>query len=145
VIIATLVGQGLTLPVLIRRLGIRDDGGGLREELLARRAATDAAIAELERLGGESWTRDDTVRRMTAQYEFRKRRLDERASLLDDGPDGALGDYDQRSYGYQRMVRDVLAAQRQRIVELRDEGAIGDDVLHALEREMDLEDERLEI
>ena len=43
------------------------------------------------------------------------------------------------------MVREVLDAQRRRVVELRDEGAISDDVLHALERELDLEDQRLEI
>jgi hypothetical protein len=50
-----------------------------------------------------------------------------------------------RSRGYQRVVREVLDAQRRRVVELRDEGAISDDVLHALEREFDLEDDRLEI
>ena len=43
------------------------------------------------------------------------------------------------------MVREVLDAQRRRVVELRNEGAISDDVLHALERELDLEDQRLEI
>jgi len=46
---------------------------------------------------------------------------------------------------YQRLVREVLDAQRRRIVELRNQGEISDDVLHALERELDLEDQRLEI
>jgi monovalent cation/hydrogen antiporter len=45
----------------------------------------------------------------------------------------------------QRLVREVLGAQRGRIIELRDEGAISDEVLHTLERELDLEDQRLEI
>ena len=79
VIFATLVGQGLTLPWLLRRLGIEDDGGGEREELLARREATAAAIAHLERLGEEEWTRDDTVERMLGLYRFRDRRLRQRA------------------------------------------------------------------
>ena len=40
---------------------------------------------------------------------------------------------------------EVLDAQRRRVIELRNEGAISDDVLHLLERELDLEDQRLEI
>ena len=80
VIFVTLVGQGLTLPLLIRRLDVHDDGAVEREELHARRQAAEAAIAELERLGDEEWTRDDTVERMTALYEFRRRRLSQRAA-----------------------------------------------------------------
>ena len=144
VIFATLVGQGLTLPWLLRRLGIEDDGGGEREELLARREATAAAIAHLERLGEEEWTRDDTVERMLGLYRFRDRRLRQRAGELRDDEEEE-DDLDIRSHRYQKMVRQVLDAQRRRVIELRDEGAISDDVLHALERELDLEDQRLEI
>ena len=84
VIFATLVVQGLTLPPLIRRLHVRDDGTGEREELHARRQATDAAIAHLQRLGAEEWTREDTVERMLALYRFRNRRLSQRAGELDE-------------------------------------------------------------
>ena len=66
VIFATLVAQGLTLPYLIRKLGIEDDGVAAREELHARREATAAAIEHLSRLGEEDWTRDDTIDRMIA-------------------------------------------------------------------------------
>ena len=142
-IFATLVFQGLTLPPLIRRLGVHDDGGGEREELHARREATDAAIAHLRRLGEEEWTRDETVERMLALYGFRNRRLRQRAGEIDDGDED--DDLDERSHAYQRMVREVLDAQRRRVVELRNEGAISDEVLHTLERELDLEDQRLEI
>jgi monovalent cation/hydrogen antiporter len=143
VIFATLVAQGLTLPVLIRRLGIEDDGAAEREELHARREAAGAAIEQLRRLGEEDWTRDDTVSRMIGLYEFRQRRLSQRAGELD--RDGDEGDLDERSLGYQRMVREALEAQRRRIIELRNEGEISDEVLHVLERELDLEDQRLEI
>jgi len=141
VIFATLVFQGLTLPLLIRRLDIHDDGVASREELVARKEAARAAVAHLRRLGEEEWTRDDTVERMIGLYEFRQRRLRQRAGVAEDGED----DLDQRSLDYQRLVREVLDAQRRRVVELRDEGEISDDVLYALERELDLEDERLEI
>jgi monovalent cation/hydrogen antiporter len=142
VIFATLVAQGLTLPLLIRHLGIQDDGAGEREELHARREAAEAAIAHLRRLNDEDWTREDSVSRLIALYEFRHRRLSQRAGKLDGDEEDNL---DERSWGYQRMVREVLDAQRGRIIELRNEGAISDEVMHALERELDLEDQRLEI
>jgi monovalent cation/hydrogen antiporter len=142
VIYATLVAQGLTLPLLIRRLGIEDDGASEREELDARREATAAAIARLEGLNEEEWTRDDTVSRMLALYQFRHRRLSQRAGELDGDEEDNL---DERSAAYQRMVREVLDAQRRRVVELRNEGRISDEVMHLLERELDLEDQRLEI
>jgi hypothetical protein len=39
----------------------------------------------------------------------------------------------------------VIEAQRMAIVELRNRGEISNDVMHRLERELDLERERLEI
>lgn len=53
--------------------------------------------------------------------------------------------YEDRSLAYQRLVRELLEAQRRAIVRLRNEGAISDDVMHRIERELDLEDSRLEI
>ena len=47
VILATLVGQGLTLPALIRRLGLSAATGPDTEETHARLAAVDAALARL--------------------------------------------------------------------------------------------------
>ena len=143
VIFATLVVQGLTLPLLIRRLGIEDDGAGEREELHARRQAAQAAIEHLRRLDGEEWARADSVERMIRLYEFRDRRLRQRSGELADGE--SEEDPEERSRAYQRLVREVLDAQRRRVIQLRDEGTISDEVLHALERELDLEDQRLEI
>jgi monovalent cation/hydrogen antiporter len=143
VIFATLVLQGLTLPLVIRRLGVRDDGLAEREELHARKEAARAAVAHLHSISEEEWAREDTVRRMIGLYEFRHRRLRQRAGVTD-GDDGEE-DLDARSRDYQRVVREVLEAQRRRIVEMRNEGMISDEVLHALERELDLEDQRLEI
>ncbi len=142
VILATLVLQGLTLPVLIRRLEVHDDGEEAREELIGRRAATDAALAAIESLGDLDWTREDTADRMRRTYEYRRRRL---AARDGDGDEGDDEDYERRSLKYQKMVRQVLDAQRAEIVRLRNEGAISNEVMHRLEREIDLEDERLEI
>ncbi len=139
VIFATLVLQGLTLPKLIRVLHIESDDAEQREELRARLVATQAALARIEELGAEDWTRDDTIERMTGLYDYRRRRLKAQAGKIED--DG----YEDRSTAYQRLVREVLEAQRAAIVGLRNEGTISNDVMHRIERELDLEDERLEI
>jgi monovalent cation/hydrogen antiporter len=134
------VVQGLTLPWLIRRLGITGDAEEEREELVGRRAATEAALARIDQLGAEPWTRDETVERMRGLYQYRRQRLAARAGETD-GSDG----YEHRSLKYQRMVRQVLDAQRDEIIRLRNHGVISNEVMHRLERELDLEDERLEI
>jgi monovalent cation/hydrogen antiporter len=140
VIFVTLVLQGLTLPALIRRLGVTDDGEDEREELLGRRAAVDAALARIEELAGEEWTRDDTAERMRGMYEYRRNRLAARAEEFD-----GEEDFEHRAVKYQKMVRAALDAQREAIVQLRDAGVISNEVMHRIERELDLEDERLEI
>ena len=73
-------------------------------------------------------------------YEFRGRRLASRAGESDDDED-----LEHRSRRWQQMVRSVLDAQRAELVRLRNEGTISNEVMHRLERELDLEDERLEI
>ena len=141
VIFATLVLQGLTLPALIRRLGIEDDGADAAEELVGRRAAAEVALARLDELAEEEWTYDDTVERMRRLYRYRGRRFAARAGEGDDDSDGM----EHRSLKYQKLHRMVLDAQRAELVRLRNAGEISNEVMHRLERELDLEEERLEI
>jgi CPA1 family monovalent cation:H+ antiporter len=139
VIFATLVLQGLTLPAVIRFLRVHGDESEDEEELRARLAAARAALDQLDALGDEDWTRDDTVERMRRLYEYRKRRFAARAGKIED--DG----YEDRSLAYQQLVQSVLAAQREALVRLRNEGTISNEVMNRVVREMDLEESRLEI
>jgi monovalent cation/hydrogen antiporter len=139
VIFATLVLQGLTLPAVIRVLHVEGDGSEDREELRARLEATKAALAQLERLGDEEWTRDDTIERMKGLYEYRKRRFAARAGKIED--DG----YEDRSLAYQQLVQAVLGAQRDALIRLRNEGTISNEVMNRVVQEFDLEEARLEI
>ena len=139
VIFATLVVQGLSLPTLIRRLKITDGGEAAEEELRARLVATKAALAQIDALRTEDWTRDDTLDRLRGAYEFRKRRLSARAGKIED--DG----YEDRSLAYQQVVQMVLAAQRDALVEARREGAISTETMNRVIQELDLEESRLEI
>jgi hypothetical protein len=56
-----------------------------------------------------------------------------------------LGAIDARSYNYQRLVRQLLEAQRAEIIRLRNQGKINDEIMHRIERDLDLEDTRLEV
>jgi CPA1 family monovalent cation:H+ antiporter len=139
VILATLVVQGLTLPVVIRLLGLEDDGIANREEAKARILAADAALERLEELALEDWVNDDTAERLRGAYGFRRRRF---AARFDDGDDGAI---EARSQAYQRLRRELLAAERRAVLDLRRTGRISDEAMHAIERDLDLEDQRLDI
>jgi CPA1 family monovalent cation:H+ antiporter len=139
VIFVTLVLQGLTLPALIRRVGVRRDGTEEAEEIRARLVATKAALAELDELADEEWTREDTIDRMRRLYEYRKRRFAARAGKIED--DG----YEDRSLAYQQTVQAVLAAQRDALVQLRNHGEISNETMNQVIRDLDLEESRLEI
>jgi CPA1 family monovalent cation:H+ antiporter len=143
VIFATLVLQGLTLPALIKLLGIEGDDADEREELIGRRASVEAALERIDELSSAEWTRDETAERMRMLYEYRQRRFAIRAGEVDDAE--GIDAVETRSYRYQKMVRSVLSAQRATLVDLRNRGDISNEVMHRLERELDLEEERLEI
>jgi Na+/H+ antiporter len=139
VIFVTLVLQGLSLPPLIRVLRVEDDGREQYEETKARIKAADAALARMEELAEEGWVNADTAERMRGLYAFRRGRF---AARFDDADDGAI---EERSQAYQRLRRELLEAERATVVRLRNQGVINDDVMHRIERDLDLEDLRLDV
>jgi monovalent cation/hydrogen antiporter len=138
VVLGTLVVQGGTLPLVIRLLGLEDDGIGMKEEAKARILASEAALARLDELVDEDWVRDDTAERLRGAYRFRINRFAEPYK----GGDGSI---ERRSRDYQRLRRELLEAERSRLVELRNEGVISTDVMRRVERDLDLEDSRLDV
>ncbi|MBN1529432.1 MAG: Na+/H+ antiporter, partial [Thermoleophilaceae bacterium] len=137
VLLVTLVGQGLTLGPLIDRLGICDDGQDEREEVDARVRTAEAALARLEEVEGEDWVRDDTAERVRGMYGYRRRRFNAQQ-------DGDGDQYEERTDAYRRLMYELFDAQRETLIELRNSGAISDEVRRRLERELDLEESRLE-
>jgi Na+/H+ antiporter len=141
VILLTVVGQGLTLPWVIRRLGVHEEEGAEEsEETRARLAAAKAALIRLDELENEDWVREETADRVRALYRFRKRRFATRAGMLDD-EDGI----EDRSLAYQRLMHMVYDAQREALLRLRNEREISIEVMRRIERELDLEESRLEV
>jgi CPA1 family monovalent cation:H+ antiporter len=138
VIVFTLVVQGLTLPLVIRLLGIEEDDAEAREEAEARLRAAEAALARLEELADEDWTRDDTVERTRGLYRFRSDRFAQRLDGREE--DGT----EERSQAYQRLRRELLDAERDAVLDLRRAGVISDDVMNRVLRDIALEDVRLD-
>jgi CPA1 family monovalent cation:H+ antiporter len=140
-ILVTVVGQGLTLPWLIRRLGVIEDGTEEEhEELRARLVIARAALERVDELENEAWTRDETVERVRRLYEFRQRRFKARAGKID----GAES-IEEGSLAYQRMMHEIYSAQRAALVGLRNSRQISSDVMRRVEHELDLEESRLEV
>ncbi len=136
-ILVTLVAQGVTLPWLIRALGVEPDQSDADEELAARVRAADAALERVDQLDGADWTFDETLERVRAMFDYRRRRF---AAQVDGNGHEA---YEQRSSQYVRVMREAIGAQRAALLDLRDEGRIGDEVMRRVERELDLEESRL--
>src|SRR3954452_21273862 len=140
-ILVTVVGEGLTLPLLIRRLGlVKDDSEEQSEELRARLTIARAALDRVDELEDEEWTRDGSVARARRLYEFRQRRFKIRAGKISD--DEGL---EEGSLLWQRMMHEIYAAQRQALVGLRNDREISREVMRRVEREIDLEESRLEV
>jgi CPA1 family monovalent cation:H+ antiporter len=127
VVFVTLVGQGLTLPVLIRKLRLERDTSGETETELARDAMRLAAVRAVNALVAEGLPAAEAV--------AVKRFFNSRASSRSQGaisPDSEA-----------RLWLGAAAAQREALIKLWQDGRIGDDVLMRLEREIDLAEARL--
>ena len=140
VILVTLVGQGLTLPAVIRMLGLahagrREQRADRTEEIGARRQAIESAIERLDRLAAERNLPQDMVHALRAQQRDRLRHFEH-------GHDKAGGDHE---HGRLRDEIELLliAAERERVNELYRQGTLKDEPRRRIERELDLRDASL--
>jgi len=133
VIVATLVGQGLTLPWLIRRLGVTATGDGLAaEETHARLAAVEAGLGRLDDLRREYPGHLPLIDQI-------KDELEHEVSHVAPGEDVTLDDAQQEALDHRAIRAAVLIAQREAVIQLRDAGVINDETLRRIELELDLE------
>jgi monovalent cation/hydrogen antiporter len=134
VIFVTLVLQGLTLPPLIRLLGLATVAGPNCEETEARRISAQAALDQLE----SSKTRDhdeaaEVYDDLAHHYRHRLASLATDASAKDV----------TASERHRTLFLESISVERATAIRLRDEGRIGDVVLRRIERELDLDEARL--
>jgi CPA1 family monovalent cation:H+ antiporter len=140
VVVGTLLIQGLTLPALIRWLGVTgtEEQQDLIREAGAQHAAANAALARLDQeLAGNSFVPEDVVSRLREKAEIRQlgawERLGGRGT-----PDGAA--IEPPSVSFRRLRRSMIDAERDVFIDLRDRGQIDDQVLARVQRELDLEE-----
>jgi monovalent cation/hydrogen antiporter len=141
VILATLVGQGVTLPILIDRLGL-DDGAAAegQEEAYARFVAADAAQARLDELAQRWPGHLELIDTLRAQYGHRSHHAELRQDGVEEDEDAA-----QELLEHRQIRIAVLNAEREALLNLRDRAAIADDIFRRVERDLDLEELRMEV
>jgi Na+/H+ antiporter len=144
VVIGTLVVQGLSFPWLIRRLRISGEGERFADDLAEAAAQQAAATAAVERLDtliadGVLDVHEDIVEQLRGRAERRALRAWERLG----GGVGPEGEETPASF-YRRVRREMLAAEREVFVRLRDERRIDDEVLRRVLQELDFEEAALE-
>jgi CPA1 family monovalent cation:H+ antiporter len=133
----TLVLQGLSLPALIRRLGVEDTRPGRQRRALARFDTVQAALAHVSNLSFESGMSAGVIERARGMYTSRARQLAGECRIgveVEEGDDAA----------WQSLRRELLAVERQELLRLRDEGRIPNRVVLEVEHDLDLEESRLD-
>ena len=137
VILATLVVQGLSLPLLIRWLGVKDDGSMEKEEREARLKANQAALARLNELEQSDPPKDDALQRLRIEYEDHIRQVE--------GAEPASAGTPLRRFSseYERLSHLALDQERRTIIQLRNQNVINDEVLRRVQRDIDLAEARL--
>jgi len=123
VVLVTLVVQGMTLRPLLKWLAIRDDDTIEREVHLARVETLRAALEATKACGVS-----ETAELLRRRYEWRLRRAETHSGEHDH--DSELKDAE--------VVRVAAAAERRRLIELRDNGTIGDTAFQRIEQELDM-------
>jgi monovalent cation/hydrogen antiporter len=138
VILVTLVGQGLTLPPLIKALGLSHTRAWAPDEAVARLAAAQAALDRIDELEVE---REDvpehSVERLREIYRARFARC--MAEMQGEPAGQPLEDPATALRG---LRRDLIAVERAAVLDLRNQGRLKPDVLRRIQRELDLDEAR---
>jgi monovalent cation/hydrogen antiporter len=140
VILATLVGQGLSLAPLIRWLDLQEDGSREREHAQAHQAAVHAALARLDELCMQPWVPEEYLTHLRSVYE---QKSEDYTRRLNETGDTDESDGDRQEVKL-RLRQEVLTAERAAVIRLRDQGRIDDEVLRQVERELDLEEQQIQ-
>src|SRR2546426_1289549 len=137
VILVTLVGQGMTLPLVIKFLHLGGDEDERHEESHARQDLIEQALRRIDELQ-EQWP---DHRPLIDQLREAYRHRAEHEEQLHEAP----GNEAEQELVEHRQIRSaVIDVQREKLQEMRNRGAIDDDVLRNIERDLDLEEVRME-
>jgi CPA1 family monovalent cation:H+ antiporter len=137
VILVTLVGQGLTLPLVIKAVGLGGDDDEGHEESHARQELIEQALERIDVLEKKFPDHKPLIDQLRSSYQHRA----EHEEQMHEAPSNEA---EQELVEHRQIRRDVIDAQREALSAMRDRGAIDDDALRNIERELDLEEIRME-
>jgi CPA1 family monovalent cation:H+ antiporter len=137
VIAVTLLGQGLTLPLVLRALRLPSENRWSPDEALARLETAQAALDRLEELEDEG-ADGVPLERLRDLY---RARFEQCVAALDGSGDGEVPVPEARRYG--NLRRELIRVERRALLDLRAEGRVPTEVLRRVERDLDLDEARL--
>jgi Na+/H+ antiporter len=137
VIATTLIGQGLTLPFVIRGLGVTVSDDTEHEEAHARAETAEAALARLADLRPGWSDHGELLDSLQARYSHQ-------ATHAQEHHEGAVGEPEEELIAHRRIRRELIQAEREAALDLHSRGAISDEVRRRIERDLDLEELRAE-
>jgi CPA1 family monovalent cation:H+ antiporter len=144
IVVATLIGEGLTLAPLLRALGMAQSDLHRRAEARARARVTEAGLARLDELAEAGEVDEDTANLYRQLFEMR---LDRVRAVLDDTGDGTAGGTGDGAAAdgaasHRDLRAELLRAQRDKLADLYANGKIADDVRRSISRALDLQEPR---
>ena len=140
VVAVTLVGQGLTLPALMRALRLTGERPWSVDEAVARLEAAQAALDRLDELEAEGRVEIELLRRMRDYYRAQFRRC--MAVIGGAEPEGE--EEAQPAMSYPQLRRELIDVERATLLRLRNEGLLKPDVVTLIQRDLDLLEARLQ-
>jgi CPA1 family monovalent cation:H+ antiporter len=138
VIFVTLVGQGLTLIPLVKRLGLSRAGDDDEREVDVRVAALEAGLREIDgmRATAHGDEERDVLERLRDEYVHRIDHL-RTHHVPGDEDETPASRFDHQAQ------HEALRAERDAIMRLRDRGEIPDEIFRRVQYDLDLAETRL--
>jgi CPA1 family monovalent cation:H+ antiporter len=138
-ILITIVGQGLSLPFIVRALGLENPRRWSDEEAVARMEAAQSALDRIDQMEGDERAGEKQLLRLRDLYRARFRMC--QAVLAGEDPETAARE--QRIADYGQLRRELIGVEREELLALRGVGRLRDQTLRQIERDLDLEEARI--
>ena len=138
-ILITLVGQGLSLPFIVRALGLEEPRRWSDEEAVARMEAAQSALDRIDQMEDDERASETQLKRLRDLYRARFRMC----QAVLGGEDPEVAAREQRIVDYGELRRELIGIEREELLDLRQAGRLRNQTLRQIERDLDLEEARI--
>jgi monovalent cation/hydrogen antiporter len=138
-ILITLVGQGLSLPFIVRALRLEEPRRWSDEEAVARMEAAQSALDRIDEMEDDERASDKQLGRLRDLYRARFRMC----QAVLGGEDPAAAAREQQIADYGELRRELIGIERDELLSLRLNGRLRNQTMRQIERDLDLEEARI--